>query len=186
MLKHSCLLLYLFISSLLFADCSSDRTYESMVREGLSSGVEADSLFLGYYFGMTVQDFHSESFEMNKRGEITGFTKITYRTEALSHPAVMEFYPTFADGVITRIPVTIGYEGWSPWNEHLHTNKLISELISYYNDVYGSQFYMKHISHIDRQALVSIQGNREIRIYPNSQSTVMVDFIDLSAENSKF
>ena len=184
MLKYSYLMFYIFVSSLLFVNCSSEKTYESMVREGLSSGIEADSLFLGYHFGMTVQDFHSESLEMNRRGEITGFTKIIYRIESLSHPAVMEFYPTFVDGVITRIPVTIGYEGWSPWNEHLNINELVSDLISYYADVYGSQFYMKHIPDIDRQALVSIQGNREIRIYPNSQSTVIVDFIDLSADNS--
>ncbi len=181
MLKNSYLLLLLFISCLLFVNCSSEKTYESMVRGGLSSGIEADSLFLGYYFGMTVQDFHSFSLEMNRRGEITGFTKIIYKTEALSHPATMEFYPTFIEGKITRIPLTIGYDGWAPWNEHLHTNELIGDLISYYAEVYGAEFSMIYIPDIDRQAMVSIMGNREIRIYPNSQSTVFVDFIDLSA-----
>ena len=173
-----------FLSSILFAlflfSCSYELNYETMVRQGLQSGVQQDSLFLGYHFGMNIQEFHSSSMEMNRQGKLSGFTKAVYKLEALKSTASMEFYPTFVDGIIVRIPVTIGYDSWAPWNEQFSPDELTADLIEYYEDVYNTQFIQIYVPEIGDSAYVSIEGNREIRIYQNSLSTVMVDFIDLS------
>lgn len=174
------LLIPLSILYFLTSCTSKSDNHDSMVRDGLSSEVAVDSLFLGYHFGMTVREFHSSSLEMNQRGEITGYTKVVYRMESLDYPALMEFYPTFIDGVIARIPATISYEGWAPWNEHLQSNKLVGSLKEYYSEVYDAEFNLIRVPEIDQQAYVNIQANREIRIYVKSHSEVMVDFIDLS------
>lgn len=161
---------------------SESNKHDSMVKEGLSSGVRADSLFLGYHFGMSVREFHSSSLEMNRRGEITGYTKVIYRMESLDYPAIMEFYPTFLNDKIVRMPVSVSYEGWAPWNDHLQSDKLIEQLMKYYEEVYNAEFNMIRVPEIDRYAYVNIQANREIRIYEKSHSEVMVDFIDLSVD----
>jgi hypothetical protein len=175
-------LIYLSIVLFFFTlvSCSSELTYEKMVNEGLESGIKQDSLFLGYYFGMGVQDFHSVSMEMNRQGILTGYTKINYKLEALKSNVNMVFYPTFEDNVIVRVPVTMGYEAWAPWHEHFQPQVLIQDLIEYYEDVYKTQFTNIYIPEIDRFAYVSIEGNREIRLYQNSPTTIMADFIDLT------
>lgn len=171
----------IILSTFLFVNnCSSETDYESMVRKGLESGIEQDSLFLGYYLGMSRDDFFSSSWEMNKQGIITGYTKIVYELQDLSYPANMEFYPAFKNDEITRMPVSIGYQGWAPWNEHLNTDELINELLKYYNEIYDANFTLVFVPDINREALVNIQGNREIRIYPETHSNVFVEFIDHS------
>lgn len=174
--------LFLFVLPTLFFvnNCTSKMDYESMVQRGLESGIQQDSLFLGYYLGMSEKDFFSSSWEMNKQGLITGYTKIVYELQDLPYPALMEFYPSFNNDVISRMPISINYQGWAPWNEHLDSNELINELIKYYNDIYDANFTLIYVPEINREALVNIQGNREIRIYPESHSAVIVEFIDNS------
>ena len=173
-------LLPFFIVYFLISCKSESNKYDSMVQKGLSSGVQADSLFLGYHFGMSVRDFHSSSLEMNRRGEITGYTKVIYRLESLDYPAIMEFYPTFKNDAIIRMPVTVSYEGWAPWNEHLQSDKLVESLLEYYSDAYDAEFSLVRVPELDRLAYINIHANREIRIYEISHSEVLVDFIDLS------
>ncbi len=151
-----------------------------MVQKGLESEIEQDSLFLGYYLGMSRKDFYSSSWEMNKQEIITGYTSVFYELNELSYPALMEFYPSFNNDEIVRMPVSIGYQGWAPWNDHLNTNELINELMKYYNDIYDANFTTIFVPEINQEALVDIQGNREIRIYPIPPSKVMVEFIDHS------
>tara|TARA_R100001143_G_scaffold63591_1_gene73056 strand:- start:89987 stop:90580 length:594 start_codon:yes stop_codon:yes gene_type:complete len=171
----------IFLSVLLFLyNCTSKTDYELMVQDGLQSGIEQDSLFLGYYFGMSSKDFFSHSWEMNHQGIITGQTKIVYELQDLTYPALMEFYPAFNNDSIARMPVSVGFQGWAPWNEHLNSNELINELIQYYGENYESNFRIIFIPEMNREAHVDIQGNREIRIYPESHSNVIVEFIDHS------
>lgn len=101
----------IILSTFLFVNnCSSETDYESMVRKGLESGIEQDSLFLGYYLGMSRDDFFSSSWEMNKQGIITGYTKIVYELQDLFYPANMEFYPLFLnDGAIGELNFVESY-----------------------------------------------------------------------------
>lgn len=160
--------------------CSSDLNYNQMVHRGLESEVQNDSLFLGYYLGMSSDDFHSHSWELNQQGLITGLAKIYYTFDDLKNRATMEYYPTFREGKIVRMPVSIQYDAWAPWNEQYWPEQLAKDLVEYYGDVYGASFRSVYVPDIERFAQVSIQGNREIRIYRDSDSSVMVEFIDLN------
>ncbi|TVQ65156.1 MAG: hypothetical protein EA360_10525 [Balneolaceae bacterium] len=156
-----------------------------MVQRGLQSGIQQDSLFLGYYFGMSSDEFHSSSWQMNQQGLITGYTKIEYKPDYLKAAATKEFYPEFRDGRIIRMPVTIGYDAWAPWNREFWPDELIKELKEVYRGFYDAEFRRVFVPRIENFAVVSVQGNREIRIYQNSESTVMVEFIDHSAEERR-
>jgi hypothetical protein len=157
--------------------------YESLVEKELSSGVQNDSLFLGYHFGMEREEFRNESWKMNQQGIMTGFVDIYYEFDDLKSTATMEFYPTFTNDKISRIPVRVSYNSWSPWNEEYWTAELQKDLIEYYSEDYDIEFNEIYVPEIEKTAFVNIEGNREIRIYPVSESQVMVDFIDLNVHN---
>lgn len=177
--------LFLFVVFVMINACSSGNSYERMVQRGLQSGVQNDSLFLGYYFGMSSDDFHSHSWEMNQNEIITGLVTISHTFDDLQGNANMDFFPTFVDGKIARIPVNVEYVAWAPWNQQFWPDQLIEDLIVYYGDLYGASFQSVYIPEIERFAQVAIQGNREIRMYQNSESGVLVDFIDLNVYGHK-
>jgi hypothetical protein len=171
------------IVTLFLQGCNSEMNYESLVEKELSSGVQNDSLFLGYHFGMEREEFRNESWKMNQQGIMTGFVDIYYEFDDLKSTATMEFYPTFTNDKISRIPVRVSYNSWSPWNEEYWTAELQKDLIEYYSEDYDIEFNEIYVPEIEKTAFVNIEGNREIRIYPVSESQVMVDFIDLNVHN---
>lgn len=170
-----------FLFFLFLISCSSNSDYQSMVERGLQSDVRNDSLFLSYYFGMSNDDFYDESWQLNRQEMITGLVDVEYQLQDLKGPATMKFFPEFKNDVIVRMPVTIGYDAWAPWNEEFWPERLVEDLIVYYGEVYGAEFREVYVPEIERRVQVSIHGNREIRIYKNSETTVMVDFRDLNA-----
>jgi hypothetical protein len=176
-------LIPLFVIALLsfaITQCSMETSYQSWAERELRSGVQNDSLFLGYYFGMPRQEFRDHSFEMNRQGIMTGLVKIEYQFEDLGNRATKIFYPDFNDDVITRIPVEISYNAWAPWNEDTWPENLIIDLKDHFEEIYGGRFRQVYVPDIERRALVMIQGNREIRLYRHSETTVMADFRDLN------
>ncbi len=173
-------LLIIALTSFILTNCSMEPSYQSWAEREFQSGVQNDSLFLGYYFGMPRQEFRDHSFEMNRQGLMTGLVNIEYQFEDLGNRATKIFYPEFNDDIITRIPVQISYNAWAPWNEDTWPENLMNDLKDYFEDIYGGRFRMVYVPDIERRALVMIQGNREIRLYRHSENSVMADFRDLN------
>lgn len=174
------LYLALIFGMFIMAGCTEESEYESMVREGLNSEEKHNNLFLGYTLGMTREDFLSTSWEMNQQQIITGGVKIVYLLEDLKSTARMEFFPEFNNGVIVKLPVNVTYVAWSPWNEQYNPEELLVDMREYFEEFFETIFTEVYIPEIEKKALVSIEGNREIRMYKYSSNTVQVDFIDLS------
>ena len=165
----------------LFVSCSQKSEYQQMVEEGLNSGTTVDEIFLGYSFNMTREEFLELSWEMNQQQVITGGVKIEYLIEDLKSTVKLEFYPEFENGVISKMPVSASYISWSPWNEQYNANELLKDLKTYYEDLYSTTFKQLDVPGIaDDVPWVSIEGNREIRMYKKSVNTIHVEFIDLS------
>lgn len=165
---------------LFYSSCSQKSEYEQMVEEGLNSGQTVDDIFLGYTFDTTREEFYEMSWEMNQQGIITGGVKIEYLLEELKSTARLEFFPEFKDGVVVEMPISAVYVSWAPWNEEYSANNLLMDLKTYYEDVYNTQFNNVLVPDLQLDAWVSIQGNREIRLYEKSVSTIQINFIDLS------
>lgn len=186
------------ISAFLLVHCTPKSEYQLRVERELASGVRADSLFLGYYFGMTKKAFMDHSWELNKEGVISGYSTIGHTFTELEYPALMEFFPEFHDDRIVRMPVKIEYRGWAPWNDHLAPEVLMTDLVKHYEETYGEQFdeirneevggkeEMGMGVEIGDVTYVSIRGNRQIRIFKESVSKVMLEFTDLSVSSMDF
>lgn len=197
------------ISALVLVHCTPKSEYQLRVERELASGVRADSLFLGYHFGMSKKAFMDHSWELNKEGVISGYSTIGHTFTELAYPALMEFFPEFRDDKMVRMPVKIEYRGWAPWNDHLAPEVLMTDLVKHYEETYGEQFHeIKNEEVVGTKEMgigmgvemgqeiggemggvmgdvtyISIRGNRQIRIFKESVSKVMLEFTDLSASS---
>ena len=174
-----------FMLVLLVANCSEEPDYESMIQEGLSSGIENNELFLRYELGMTRDDFFAVSWEMNRDEIISGLVKIDYEFEGLKSRALMRFYPDFVDDRISNVPVDVQYLGWAPWNHELSSDSLTVDLVSYYEEELDASFKYVYVPHLDKNAYVSVQGNRAVTIYPLTDMVARLEFTDLKTHHEK-
>lgn len=180
---------YLFlmlIFSLALTGCNQKLEYEEWAEQELTKEAQQDSLFLGYYLGMTKQEFYDHSWSLNKQKKVIqgdGNKSVMYEVDELNHKAKMNFYPKFYEDKIHIMPVRYSYNGWAPWNKDLWSDSLLVDLLDLYEEKYNTDF--KEIDHpdFDRSAYVSIQGNRSISMFKQDDQHVLVTFTDLNVRN---
>lgn len=177
-MKNNHWYILIFLASLLIIGCNSEVSYQDWLKQEKESDVQNDSLFLGYYFGMDNQEFKDLSWEMNRQGLMSGLTKINYEFDDLGEKAIMSFWPNFVDGKLSTIPIEVSYNAWAPWNQELWAEPLMEDLVDWYTDLYDTQFRYIYVPEIEKNAFVSIDGNREIRISRINDQLVKLDFID--------
>ena len=165
---------------LIYSSCSQKSEYQQMVEDGLNSGKTVNDIFLGYTFDTTREEFYEMSWQMNQQEVITGGVKIEYLLEDLESAARLEFFPEFENGVIVKMPISAIYVSWAPWNEGYSADNLLMDMKEHYEDVYDTQFKLVSVPDTPQDTWVSIEGNREIRMYKKSINTVQISFIDLS------
>lgn len=176
--------LFFLLIAFFLMQCNSDSKteYQREVEKELSKGVRNDSLFLGYYFGMTRREFYDHSWKLNKEQVIRNGTgaEILQNIDGLKADADRIFYPEFKDEKIVEMPVTYSYHGWSPWNRHLWADSLKYDLKDYLEDKYKISF--KEIENPTSGEIIfyQISANKEIRITEVDQLKVLVRYIDLT------
>lgn len=174
--------LFLLLSgSLLFISCEQKTEYEKRLQTELSKNTRVDSLFLGYYFGMTTKDFFAHSWDLNSKEIVTGQQKIQYKITELKNSASMDFYPQFRDDKIYKMPLSINYDGWAPWNKHLFADSLMLDMVKLYEEKYDANFIKTTHPEHKKEAFIDIQGNRQISIFKHDDRLVNIEFLDLSA-----
>jgi hypothetical protein len=172
----------LFIFTItLFVNCEQEPDYGSLIQQGINSGIENNELFLEYKLGMTRDDFFKISWQMNKDEKITGLVKIDYEMEDLKSRAIMRFYPDFVNDRISKMPADVHYVGWAPWNQELSSDSLVVDLVEYYGDKLNTSFKKLFVPDLNKDAYVSVDGNRAITVYPLTEMVARVDFTDLNA-----
>ena len=180
-------LLMILISASVISGCSPKTKYERMLKHELASGVRYDSLFMGIYFGMPEKDFYIHCWKLNKKGLIrqgdSNTTVLYEMKDELKYPANIDFYPKFDQGKIFEMPVRYVYKGWAPWNKNLTSDKLIVDILMYYEKTYGSGFIeVKH--RVRGSAYVKVNGNRRITIFKQDELHVWAIFTNLLVKKS--
>lgn len=170
----------LFSTFFLLLSCEQKTEYERRLEAELNKNIRVDSLFLGYTFGMTSQEFFKYSWDLNSRGIITGQATINYELKDLKSSAAMDFYPQFKNDKIYKMPVQIHYKGWAPWNKHLFADSLLLDLVDLYEQEYDGEFFKATHPETKKEAYINIQGNRRISIFKNDDRIVNIEFLDLS------
>lgn len=173
-----------FVFSMVLIGCNNpEADYEKWSQKELAKGIQRDSLFLGYHFGMTRQEFYDHSWSLNKQKKVMqgeGNKSILYEVEELDHKAKMNFYPHFYEDKIYQMPVKYSYKAWAPWNRELWSDSLLVDLLELYEEKYNTEFNKMNQPDLDRSAYVSIQGNRSITMVTEDDQYVIVTFTDLN------
>ncbi len=163
-------------------NCEQKTEYQKLVERELDSGIRYDTLFLGYYFGMSKEEFFEHSWELNKKKLVVNGTgaEIQQEVPGLKARAGRVFYPEFLDNKIYRMPVRYFYYGWAPWNKGLWADSLILEVKELVADKYDIEFRSEFDSVSQKTIYYQVTGNLQINIKEQDQSQVLVEYIDLS------
>lgn len=174
----------ILVIAVLLGSCNPfESTYQRTKKRELASGVQQDSLFLGFYLGMTREDFYDRGWEINKQKiarEGQGNANIEYElNEEMKAPATMNFYPRFHRDRIAVMPVKFMYKSWAPWNQRDYGPiPLEQDVLNLLEDWYGAGFFS--MEHPEKgEVHVKIDGNRQIRVW-KGENDVQVRFEDLT------
>lgn len=189
-MKKSKFFCYLCFMSIVLLSCKSE--YQQYVEREMASGVVQDSLIFDMRMGQTKKDFYAICWELNKQQVITAGTgnktaRYTADVDTLGDNAEakdMLFYAIFdEEDVIRGMEMTYSYLSWAPWNRDRHADSLLYQLRDQYLEGYPGNDFIEvkfDIKGKEHQALVKIDGNRQILMYPkDNKKDVMVRIEDL-------
>ena len=170
--------------------CKSE--YQQYVERELASGVVQDSLIFDMRIGQTKKDFYAICWELNKQQVITAGTgnktaRYTADVDTLgdnTQAKDMLFYGVFdEEDVMQGMEMTYAYIAWAPWNRDKHADSLLYRLRDQYLAGYpGNDFIQIDVNIKGKEfpALVKIDGNRQILMYPKeNKKDVVVRIEDL-------
>lgn len=166
---------------ILLISCEPENEYDKRLEAELSKNIRVDSLFLGYYLGMSREAFYAHSWDLNSKEIVTGQQTVNYKITELESPATMDFYPQFKNEKIFQMPLEVHYDGWAPWNRHLFADTLITDMVELYEKKYDADFFKSVHPESQKEAYIDIQGNRRISIFKRDDRIVFIEFLDLSA-----
>ncbi len=176
-------LIFLLLPLLVLTSCKKSMTendFIAKVESEKKSGIRNDSLFLGYYLGMTKEDFFKLSWALNKekliREGISNMS-VAHRPDGFESPVTMLFYPGFYNNKINVMPVKFIYDNWGPLKKEYWSNKLIFDAAKYFNRIWGAEFKLIDSEKYGK-TLQSVKNNRYIRMRLEDESTVQVDIFD--------
>lgn len=165
--------------------CTPQTEYEKLVEENLKSGERYDSLFFGFYLGMSMDSFYNRCWEMNRDSLVRqgpmNQSVLYEMPNTFNHPAEMFFYPYPYQGKVYEMPVRFSYNAWSPWNKQFHSDKLRPHVLKYMEEQYPGPFLQTRDKD-GQEVYVQVKGNRRIMIGLDSDQYVKVVFTDLSKE----
>lgn len=181
-------LLLLGVLVVAFHSCKSE--YQQYVDRELGTGEIQDSLIFGMRIGQTKKEFYATCWELNKQKIITAGTGNQYAKYVvdadtlqgdMSRAKDMLFYGIFdEEDVMQGMDMKYAYQTWAPWNRDRHADSLMNQLRKQYLLGYpGNDFIELEVEGLKAPALVKIDGNRQILMYPVNKKDVKVRIEDL-------
>jgi hypothetical protein len=163
-----------------------------MVESELGSGVVHDSLIFDLKIGQTKKEFYKYCWDMNKSQKITAGSGNKYAKFVLpadstdKHPDKInvQFFGMFDENdVMQGMEMKMGYYSWAPWLEQFDSDKLLLKIKDKMLEDYpGNDFVEIEVGEVI--ALVKVDGNRQISMYPITQQEIMVKIEDLRTKIS--
>lgn len=169
--------------SLSIIGCNQKTEYQQTVERELTEEGRNDSLFLGYHFGMTKQEFFDHSWKLNNQKKVKDgnvAASIRYEVEGLKARAHKLFYPKFHEDKIYKMPVKYRYNGWAPWNRDYWADSLKVDLLQKFRKEYPNEFIEMEHPELGVPSHIMVDKNKRIAIYELNDEEVAVDYVDLT------
>ncbi|MDR8392518.1 hypothetical protein NC796_15290 [Aliifodinibius sp. S!AR15-10] len=191
-MNRKVLLIFSFaLISCCYISCEQKSAYEQLVDRHYQKGTQNDSLFLGYHFGMTRDEFYDHSWKLNSQKVVregNNNESVRYEVDNLKSRAKKNFYPLFHQDSIYSMPVKYSYTGWAPWNKDLWADSLEQDILKVFQERYNNRF--QKMTHPEKgvPAHILIDGNKRIAIYQmddNMQVAVVYTDLDVLSQIQK-
>jgi len=168
--------LFLFSISLvilfLINSCADDLSpYEKLVVREKNSGERHDSVFMGVYLEMPMQQFYDHCFELNQRGVFyknPGSVDVRYTFEdEFSSPVVFVFFPEGGHQSIQKVKGQMFYKNWAPFAKKFAAEYLQEELKEKMESWYPGNSFLRvpHPHGYWPYSYVKVDGNRKIHLF---------------------
>ena len=179
---------YLLFASffiLFLSSCGSE--YQRLEERELESGKVVNELFFGLELGMDQKQFFEICWARNKEGILTNGPSALSVEHSLVCPSgnsgKMRFYPELdEEGKIYLMPIEFSYDGWSPWNKDLAVEFLRKDVVQLFEKWYGEGFIEVTNEDKSQIAFVKMDGNRRIRVFKKTISSVRAEISDLPTQ----
>ena len=168
---------------LIFTITACQSEYTKLVKDELASGKKNDSIFYNLRFGNTKNEFFRICWDLNKKGLITnGPSNNNVRALVTPRDSTKElkelqmlYYGVFdANDIMTAVDVKFSYTAWAPWNRDLQADKLLPVVQDTLLNWFPGNPFIKV-----KNVLVKVDGNRQIKLYQESDRDVAVLIEDL-------
>lgn len=180
-MKLSWILFYSLVFSMILSACGTE--YDRKVKSELAKGERYDSLFLDIQFGMSRKDFFAHCWELNKQGVLRQGPSNLSVEHVLELPsgqeAFMCFYPRFHEDKIYVMPMELSYTQWMINREETTSDNLVKDMVALMEKWHGPGFFEVTNKEGNVRAMVKVDGNRRIRIWKKSISTIRAEYMDL-------
>lgn len=178
---------FIAIAAIVMA-CQPKTEFDRVKQKELASGKVVEELFLDLKFGMDRKEFFGTCWEWNKKGVLTNgshYLQVLYKPEVPSGKEVnMHFYPSFEEGQLYFMPIEFSYPGWFPGNEEFEVERLMEDVVGLMQSWYGDDsFFEVSNKNNSVKAMVSVEGNRLIRIFKKNMTSVRVEMLDLRVKD---
>jgi hypothetical protein len=173
------LIAFFFILSSCGQFKSSDELNQEIITSLSVTENKQDTLFLGYRFGMSQEEFFTHSWDLNKEGLVLNGSgaEIVQYTDELKSRTKKSFYPVFENDKITAMPVIYTYTGWAPWNSHLTSDSLQLDLVEYIGDSLNVTFLEEVDPNTRKPIYQTLYHGQEITIMIVDHDKVLVRFL---------
>lgn len=186
-------LLSLMMMILGFSSCKSD--YEKLVDIEIEKGVVDDSLIFGMQMGLTRKEFFDICWKLNKEKVIdqgTGNGMAYYKDPLDSlHPTKaikeLQFYGIFDKKDTMRgMNMIYNFAGYGSFDKKFNSMSMLDTLERFYMETRkGNPFKEVDIDLEKYKALVKVDGQRQIIMYPKNDKDVIVRIEDLKFKYGK-
>jgi len=178
----SCLLFLVCLSCSGLADEYTAMKAEETVKEG-----RRDSLFLDLSLGMSKDDFYLACRKMNQDSIVKEGPRnlcVKYDLKDRPMPISMCFFPDFENERVSEMRIEFQYIHWDVWNEKAHSDKLKVEVLTILDSWYKQRKFIE-IKHPKKKDVhVSIDHNRQIRVWEKDEQILNVFIKDLKPETA--
>jgi hypothetical protein len=165
-----------------FTSCRNETAYQKKERIELAKGIRKDSLFFGYYLGMSRKAFYDQSWAINKQGLVTNGqgAEILCKPQGFNKPVRMTFFPDFEGEKMSRMWIKFSYESYAHWNKTFSADSVLTEVVP----VIGQWFNAKNFIEIQApnkpKIWATVDGNRQIMIFKEDDQFAKVLVTDLT------
>ncbi len=186
-IKTPGILILILFTLALFSACQSE--YDKTVKQEINSGLRHDTLLFNLTVGDTKKEFFEKCWQLNKEQLISQgsgnkyakyFMEPDLTADSTKRVEVLFFGIFDKQNIMHGMEMKMSFTAWAPWNKEHQSDQLMSYMEERYMRQYAGNPFIKIDVDEQIKALVKVDGNRQILMFPLDNQRISVKITDLT------